>query len=42
MDLKEIALETVDWIHLAEDAEQWLAVVNTMVNLWVSWKEEIP
>ena len=42
MNLKETALEAVDWIHLAEDVEQWLAVVNAVVNLWVLWKEEIP
>jgi hypothetical protein len=37
MNLKEMVLEAVDWIRLAEDVEQWLTVVNTMVNLWVSW-----
>ena len=42
INFKEIVLEALDWIHLAEDVEQWLAVVNTMVNLWVSWKEQIP
>lgn len=42
MNLKEKGLEAVDWIHLPEDVEQWLAVVNAVVNLWVSWKEDIP
>jgi hypothetical protein len=41
MNLKKRRLEAVDWIHLAKDVEQWLAVVNTVVNLWISWKEEI-
>jgi hypothetical protein len=25
----------VDWIHLAQDRDQWLAVVNTVMNLRV-------
>jgi hypothetical protein len=29
MDLKEIGLEGVDWINLAQDRDRWLAVVNT-------------
>jgi hypothetical protein len=29
MDLREIGCEGVDWIHLAQDRNQWLAVVNT-------------
>jgi hypothetical protein len=31
MDLKEIGWEGVDWIHLAEDRDQWRAVVNLRV-----------
>jgi hypothetical protein len=42
MNLKETGLEAVDWIHLADDLEQWLAIVNAVVNRWVLWKEEIP
>jgi hypothetical protein len=26
MDLKEIGWEGVDWLHLAQDRDQWLAV----------------
>jgi hypothetical protein len=26
----------VDWIHLARDRDQWRAVVNTVMNLWVT------
>jgi hypothetical protein len=25
--------ETVDWVHLAQDRVQWLALVTTIVNL---------
>jgi hypothetical protein len=33
MDLREIGLEGVDWMHLAQDRDQWWAVVNTVMNL---------
>jgi hypothetical protein len=26
----------VDWIHLAQDRDQWLALVNTVIKLWVT------
>jgi hypothetical protein len=26
---------SMDWIHLAEDRDKWLAAVNTVVNFWV-------
>jgi hypothetical protein len=32
MDLREIGWEGVDWIHLAQDRDQWRAVVNTVMN----------
>jgi hypothetical protein len=35
MDLREIGLEGVDWIHLAQDRDQWRAVVNTVMNIRV-------
>jgi hypothetical protein len=25
----------MDWIHLAKDGDQWLALVNTVMNLWI-------
>jgi hypothetical protein len=25
----------MDWINLAEDRNQWKALVNTVMNLWV-------
>jgi hypothetical protein len=27
--------ECVDWMHLAQDRDQWQAVVNTVMNLGV-------
>jgi hypothetical protein len=38
-DLREIGWEGVDWMHLAQDRDQWQAVVNTVMNLRVSYKE---
>jgi hypothetical protein len=35
MVLREIDREVVDWIHLSQDRDQWLAVVNTEMNLRV-------
>jgi hypothetical protein len=35
MDLREIGLESVDWIQLAQDRDRWQALVNTVINLWV-------
>jgi hypothetical protein len=33
MYLKELAYEGVGWIHLTQDRDQWLALVNTVMNL---------
>jgi hypothetical protein len=35
MDLREIKLDGMDWIDLAEDRDQWRALVSTLINLWV-------
>jgi hypothetical protein len=35
MDLVEIGWEFVDWILLAQDVDQWWALVNTVMNLQV-------
>jgi hypothetical protein len=32
MDLREIGWEGVDWIHLAQDRDQWQALVNMIMN----------
>jgi hypothetical protein len=36
MDLREIEWGGMDWIDLAEDRDQWRALVNTVMNLQVS------
>jgi hypothetical protein len=33
MNIKEIWCGNVDWIYQAEDRGQWLALVNTVMNL---------
>jgi hypothetical protein len=33
MDLGEIGWDGVDWIELAQDRDQWRALVNTVTNL---------
>jgi hypothetical protein len=35
MDLREIGWGDTDWIDLAQDRDQWRALVNTVVNLQV-------
>jgi hypothetical protein len=35
MDLREIGWGSVEWIQLAQDRDQWWALVNTVMNLWV-------
>jgi hypothetical protein len=35
MDLREIGWNGMDWIKLAQDKDQWRALVNTVMNLWV-------
>jgi hypothetical protein len=35
MDLRETVFGDMDWIHLADDREQWRALVNTVMNLRV-------
>jgi hypothetical protein len=33
MDLREIRLEVVDWIHLSYDMDQWRDPLNTVMNI---------
>jgi hypothetical protein len=35
MDLKEIRWDGVDWIYMAQDRNQWRALVTTILNLRV-------
>jgi hypothetical protein len=35
MDLREIGWNGMDWIDLAQDRDQWRALVNTVMNLRV-------
>jgi hypothetical protein len=39
MDLREIRVEWdgMDWIDLAQDRDQWRALVNVVMNLWVPY-----
>jgi hypothetical protein len=35
MDLREIRWDGVDWIDMAQDRDQWRALVNTVLSLRV-------
>jgi hypothetical protein len=35
MDLREMECDGMDWIDLAQDSDQWRALVNTVMNLRV-------
>jgi hypothetical protein len=35
LDPREMDWEIVDWIHLAQDRDQWLFLVYTVMNLLV-------
>ena len=36
MDLKEIDINTRDYVDSVQDRENWRALVNAALNLWVS------
>jgi hypothetical protein len=38
MDLTEIGWKDVDWMHLTQDRDQWLDILNTVMNLRVPRK----
>jgi hypothetical protein len=40
MDLRQIGWGGVDWIHVAQDREQWRALANTVMNLRVPYDVE--
>jgi hypothetical protein len=35
IDFIDIVCGCMDWINLAEDRDQWRALVNTAMNFWV-------
>jgi hypothetical protein len=35
MDLREIGWSVMYWIYMAQDKDQWRALVNTAINPWV-------
>jgi hypothetical protein len=39
-NIKEIRCEGVNWIHPAQDRDQWRAVLNTVMNLRILGKAE--
>jgi hypothetical protein len=36
IDLREIGWDDVDWVYLDQDRDQWRALVNAVMNLWVT------
>ena len=36
MDLKEIGIDTMNWVDSAQDRDYWRAVMNAALNLRVS------
>jgi len=38
MDHGEIGREAVKLMHLVQDRDKWLALVKTVMNLWVPYK----
>jgi hypothetical protein len=35
MNLREVGWDDIDCIDLAQDRDQWWALLNTVMNLWV-------
>jgi hypothetical protein len=35
MDLREIKWKGADWMHFNQDKDQWWALMNMVINLWV-------
>jgi hypothetical protein len=41
MDIREMGIDGVNWIRLAQDRVQWRACVNTVMNLRDSYQSRI-
>jgi hypothetical protein len=41
MDLTEMGFSGMDQIDLAQDRDQWRALVNTVMSLWIAKKKYI-
>jgi len=39
MDLREIGIDGVSWIQLAQDCVQWRTFVNIVMKLGVLWRK---
>jgi hypothetical protein len=39
MYLRETGFEGLDWINMAQDRDQWQALVNVVLNFWVPQNE---
>jgi hypothetical protein len=35
LDLREMGWGVMDWIDVAQDRDEWRALVNTVMNLWI-------
>jgi hypothetical protein len=35
MNLRELGWRDMDWIDLAQDRDQWSALMNTVMNFWI-------
>jgi hypothetical protein len=33
IDIREIGWDSMDWLDLVQDSDQWRALVNTVINL---------
>jgi hypothetical protein len=41
LDIRELGWGVVDWMHLAQDRDQWRAVVNMVMNLPVHKRQGV-